>query len=70
MDKKNDWEELEQWNELREEERKNRFGEYPEGFQKNKKRYLFCNNSTSIISIYFIYGRPKSRCGRNNRKFI
>lgn len=37
MDKKNDWEELEQWNELREEERKNRFGEYPEGFQKNKK---------------------------------
>lgn len=37
MDKKNDWDELEQWNELREEERKNRFGKYPEEFKKNKK---------------------------------
>ncbi len=37
MDKKNDWDELEQWNSLREEEQKNRFGKYPEEFKKNKK---------------------------------
>ena len=37
MDKKNDWEELEQWNAQRIEEKNNRFGDYPEGFQKNKK---------------------------------
>lgn len=37
MDNKNDWEELEKWNAQREEEQKNRFGKYPEEFQKNKK---------------------------------
>ena len=37
MDNKNDWEELEQWSAQREEEQKNRFGKYPEEFQKNKK---------------------------------
>ena len=37
MDNKNDWKELEQWNERREEEQKNKFGKYPEEFQINKK---------------------------------
>ena len=37
MDNKNDWKELEQWDSLRKEERKNRFGKYPEEFKKNKK---------------------------------
>lgn len=37
MDNKNDWKELEQWNEQREEEQKNKFGKYPEEFQINKK---------------------------------
>lgn len=37
MYNKDDWKELEQWNAQREEEQKRKFGEYPEGFQRNKK---------------------------------
>lgn len=37
MDNKNDWEELEAWDSQRAQEQKSRFGEYPQGFRKNKK---------------------------------